>query len=323
MTDYTNEIDNNNIFYVIITVVLGFIGVFGTLFNLFVIIIIIKDSSKKLRIPINITVLSLVTGEFLVGLLGDPFAFASAYHHGWYWSYDTCIWYAWFMSTLGLSSIGHLTVMAIERWLMIIKPMYLLSIKASWILAVSVWIYAFCLSLPPLVGWGKYGFEAANLSCSVLWEINDPSNHNDTYIAFLFFFGFIVPVVIIITAYIGIIRRLKKSENFRAKSVGKRERRVTIMVALMITGFMVAWTPYAMFALAAQYFSFKLTGLVSVIPSVLAKSSICYNPIIYVGLNPQFHKALRDIFRTRGIRKVTMPKNKKEFSNIRSNITRV
>lgn len=60
MTDYTNEIDNNNIFYVIITVVLGFIGVFGTLFNLFVIIIIIKDSSKKLRIPINITVLSLV-----------------------------------------------------------------------------------------------------------------------------------------------------------------------------------------------------------------------------------------------------------------------
>lgn len=46
--------------------------------------------------------------------------------------------------------------------------------------------------------------------------------------------------------------------KFLAKSVGKRERRVTIMVALMITGFMVAWTPYAMFALAAQYFSVSL-----------------------------------------------------------------
>ncbi|XP_057324864.1 blue-sensitive opsin-like [Microplitis mediator] len=323
MTNHTNEIKNNEIIYDIITAVLGFIGVFGTLLNLFVIIVIIKDSSKKLWIPINITVLSLASGEFLVGLFGDPFTFTSAYNRGWYWSYDTCIWYAWFMSTLGLSSIGHLTVMATERWFMIVKPMYLLTIKSSWILAVCVWIYAFCLSLPPLVGWGKYGFEAANLSCSVLWEINDPSTHNDTYIAFLFLFGFIVPVVIIITAYIGIISRLKKSKKLHAKAVGKRERKVTIMVAVMITAFMVAWTPYAMFALAAQYFSFKLTGLVSTIPSILAKSSICYNPIIYAGLNPQFHKALKEMFRTRDTIQITMPQKKRKFSNLQTNTTRV
>lgn len=60
------------------------------------------------------------------------------------------------------------------------------------------------------------------------------------------------------------------------------------MVAIMIMAFLVAWTPYAIFALISQ---FGPEGLISpamgVMPALLAKSSICYNPMIYVGLNTQ------------------------------------
>lgn len=40
--------------------------------------------------------------------------------------------YAWFMSTLGFASIGNLTVMAVERWLLVARPMKALSIRWEW-----------------------------------------------------------------------------------------------------------------------------------------------------------------------------------------------
>ena len=60
------------------------------------------------------------------------------------------------------------------------------------------------------------------------------------------------------------------------------------MVAIMITAFMVAWTPYSLFALIEQFGpSDLITPQMAVLPALIAKSSICYNPIIYIGLNTQ------------------------------------
>lgn len=71
----------------------------------------------------------------------------------------------------------------------------------------------------------------------------------------------------------------------------KSERKVTAMVAVMIIAFLVAWTPYAIFALIKQFGPANIIGPgLSILPSLIAKSSICYNPIIYVGMNSQVSK---------------------------------
>lgn len=68
----------------------------------------------------------------------------------------------------------------------------------------------------------------------------------------------------------------------------KAEGKVAYMVLLMIAAFLVAWTPYSVTALLAQFGDPSLvTPAAGVVPALLAKSSICYNPIIYVGLNSQ------------------------------------
>lgn len=55
---------------------------------------------------------------------------------------------------------------------------------------------------------------------------------------------------------------------------------------------MFAWTPYAIFALIKQFGDADLISPgIGVLPSIFAKTSICYNPIIYAGTNPQFRKA--------------------------------
>lgn len=47
---------------------------------------------------------------------------------------------------------------------------------------------------------------------------------------------------------------------------------------------MIAWTPYSIFALSEQFGDPELiTPTLAVLPALVAKSSICYNPLIYVG----------------------------------------
>lgn len=73
--------------------------------------------------------------------------------------------------------------------------------------------------------------------------------------------------------------------------VSKAETKVALMVAVMIIAFLTAWTPYAVLALLIAFGDPDIvTPGVAVIPALMAKSSICYNPIIYAGLNPQVSK---------------------------------
>lgn len=91
-------------------------------------------------------------------------------------------------------------------------------IRHAVILGFFVWIYALCLSMPPLLGWGSYGPEAGNVSCSVSWEVHDPATKSDSYIGFLFILGLVIPVIVISSSYTAIILTLRKVR----KRAGKR-----------------------------------------------------------------------------------------------------
>jgi c-opsin len=62
------------------------------------------------------------------------------------------------------------------------------------------------------------------------------------------------------------------------------------MIVVMILAFLVAWSPYAVLALVVAFGDSSVVspGL-AVVPAIIAKSSFCYNPLIYVGLNTQVH----------------------------------
>ncbi|XP_048515705.1 rhodopsin-like [Athalia rosae] len=267
------------------------IAVVGFFLNLTVIFVILRDTQTLLT-PVNVVLLNLVIGDFCVSIIGTPFAIVSSIFGKWYWEHAGCLWYAWFMSTFGLASIGNLTVLAIERWLLITRPMKAFTIRQACYLVSGVWIYSLSLTIPPLFGWGSYGPEAGDLFCSVSWEVHDPEIGSDSYIAFLFIFGLLVPVTLITSSYLGIVTTLKKVRK-RVGSRGRHEAQVTKMVAIMITAFLVAWTPYSVFALSAQYFKVTPTPMLAILPSLWAKSSICYNPVIYAGMNTQFRGSIK------------------------------
>ncbi|XP_057376042.1 rhodopsin-like [Daphnia carinata] len=107
------------------------------------------------------------------------------------------------------------------------------------------------------------------------------------------------------------VRNIQKTSSNDAA-----EKRVTVMVACMVGAFMTAWTPYSILALyeafagqigipsnsnsTSQGNEFHYVGTISAgfatIPSLFAKTSAVFNPLIYGLLNTQFRAAWEKFF---------------------------
>ncbi|XP_058446173.1 vertebrate ancient opsin-like [Malaya genurostris] len=275
--------------YVAAAVTLFFIGFFGFFLNLFVIALMCKD--VQLWTPMNIILFNVVCSDFSVSIIGNPFTLSSAISHHWLFGRRICAAYGFFMSLLGITSITTLTVLSYERYCLISLPFSTrnLSRRGAMFAVFFIWCYSFALTSPPLFGWGAYVNEAANISCSVNWE--SQTTNATTYIIFLFVFGLVVPLAVIIYSYTNIIIVMRRN-SARVGRINRAEARVTWMVAVMVIAFMIAWTPYAVFALIEQFGPPDvISPALGVLPALIAKSSICYNPIIYVGMNTQYRAA--------------------------------
>ncbi|TGZ47897.1 Melanopsin, partial [Temnothorax longispinosus] len=125
--DLSNDVsilEKQTYIYIFAAIVLGFIGFFGFVLNLLIVITVVKNANV-LWTPTNVVLVNMVVGDFLVAALGNPFALTSAIAGSWFWSHEM---YAWFMTTMGFASIGNLTMMAIERFLLVVYPMKTFSI---------------------------------------------------------------------------------------------------------------------------------------------------------------------------------------------------
>ena len=80
----------------------------------------------------------------------------------------------------------------------------------------------------------------------------------------------------------------KSQGQGQTSTAAKAEKTITIMSAVMVSCFLIAWTPYAIMAMGATYGSPEVfTPSIAVLPALFAKTSTCYNPVIYVFMNKQ------------------------------------
>ncbi|CAH2267516.1 jg22604 [Pararge aegeria aegeria] len=149
--------------YVVSAFVLFIIGFFGFFLNLMVILLMFKD--RQLWTPLNIILFNLVCSDFSVSVLGNPLTLISALFHRWVFGHTMCVLYGFFMALLGITSITTLTVISFERYLMVTRPLSSrhLSSKGAVLSVVFIWSYSLALTTPPLMGWGNYVNEAANI----------------------------------------------------------------------------------------------------------------------------------------------------------------
>jgi len=272
---------------------LFFLGVISLTFNS--IIFYLYHRVKALRTDFNLLLMNLLFGELFMSVYGIPVDFWAAARNGWDMGTKMCDLTGFLLTMFGMAAINNLTGICLFRYYVFTSDRANFggnSRKMAIFLIVSSWIWSFCLALPPLTGWGRFEIEANGMSCAPSWRNPEDFSYN----IFLFVLGFFCPLIIIILTAFAILKKIRKHVNniqdAGIKATSVKESKVTTMIVIMVSAFVFCWAPYAIQSLLAVVgLGDKIPLLVSVIPLQFAKSSILWNPIIYVWKNKTFQKA--------------------------------
>uniref|UniRef100_H3CNY8 Rhodopsin n=1 Tax=Tetraodon nigroviridis TaxID=99883 RepID=H3CNY8_TETNG len=287
--------------YTIGSVILA-IGITGMIGNFLVIYAFCR--SRSLRTPANIFIINLAVADLLMCVTQTPIFFTTSMHKRWIFGEKGCELYAFCGALFGICSMITLTVIAIDRYFVITRPLTsigVLSRKRAFIILMTVWVYSLGWSLPPFFGWSAYVPEGLLTSCT--WDYMTFTPSVRAYTMLLFIFVFFLPLFIIIFCYIFIFRAIRSTnqsitsltccESLKKLQRLQSEWRMAKVALIVILLYVISWSPYSCVALTAfAGYADMLTPYMNSVPAVIAKASAIHNPIIYAITHPKYRLAL-------------------------------
>ncbi|XP_077468936.1 vertebrate ancient long opsin a isoform X1 [Stigmatopora argus] len=252
---------------------------------------------KQLRQPLNYIIVNLAIADFLVSLTGGLISFLTNARGYFFLGRWACVLEGFAVTFFGIVALWSLAILSFERFFVICRPLGNIRLQAKHAVMglLFVWIFSFVWTFPPVLGWNRYTVSKIGTTCEPDWYSSNITDHS--YIITFFSTCFILPLGLIFFCYGKLLRKLRKVSHGRLANARKPERQVTRMVVVMIIAFMVAWTPYAVFAiLVTIHPTIEIDARLASIPAFFSKTAAVYNPIIYVFMNRQFRKCIIQLF---------------------------
>ncbi|KAG9337505.1 hypothetical protein JZ751_028696 [Albula glossodonta] len=252
---------------------------------------------KKLRTPLNYILLNLAIADLFMVLGGFTTTMYTSLNGYFVFGPTGCNIEGYFATLGGEIALWSLVVLAIERWVVVCKPMSNFRFGENHaIMGVAfTWIMANACAFPPLVGWSRYIPEGMQCSCGVDYYTKNPETNNESFVVYMFVCHFTIPLIVISFCYGRLVCAVKEAAAAQQESetTQRAEREVTRMVILMVISFLVCWVPYA----SVAWYIFTHQGssfgpVFMTLPAFFAKSSALYNPLIYVCMNKQFRHCM-------------------------------
>ncbi|XP_061693727.1 melanopsin-A isoform X2 [Syngnathoides biaculeatus] len=296
--------------YTIGSVILA-IGITGMLGNFLVIYAFSR--SRSLRTPANMFIINLAVTDLLMCVTQAPVFFVSSMHKRWIFGEKACELYAFCGALFGICSMVTLTVIAVDRYFVITRPLTsigVLSRKRALVVLAAAWTYSLGWSLPPFFGWSAYVPEGLLTSCT--WDYVTFTPWVRAYTMLLLLFVFLVPLLVIVCCYVSIFRAVRRTNKAVGKMSGsgvhahvssrdsvktfhrlQNEWKMAKIALIVILLYVVSWSPYSAVALTAfAGYADMLTPYMNSVPAVIAKASAIHNPIIYAITHPKYRVAL-------------------------------
>ncbi|TEA38380.1 hypothetical protein DBR06_SOUSAS110254, partial [Sousa chinensis] len=181
------------------------------LFTVFgnVLVIIAVFTSRALKAPQNLFLVSLASADILVATLVIPFSLANEVMGYWYFGKAWCETYLALDVLFCTSSIVHLCAISLDRYWSITQAIeYNLKrtprrIKA---IIVTVWVISAVISFPPLISIEKKGGSGGQQPAEPRCEINDQK----WYVISSCIGSFFAPCLIMILVYVRIYQIAKR-----------------------------------------------------------------------------------------------------------------
>lgn len=238
---------------------------------------------KKLRNAFNCLVVSLAVADLLVGIVVIPsycfFVIKDSMHlsGGTFYAYAV---YLCFDIFTGLASIINITVMSIDRALLLFSPQLhqrtLAKPKNVFKVIAVVWFFAAVMVMPKIM------------------QFNNASNIDRSQLVIGYFLlGFIIPIGIIAASYVYIFAKHAKCLK-RCPPQLKKELRLAYITLVIVVIFVLCWGPFFSIML---YHTFckpcsNMRGF-TVFSKWMQFFHSCCNPFIYALLQPSLRQAFK------------------------------
>ena len=273
----------------------------STLGNLLVVYVINRDS--RLKSVTNIFIHNLALTDLSMAMLHIPFWVVSECTGTWIFSETWCEVSASIQFTLGIASILNMGLIALNRYIRVVKPTLYNRLFSSKRMArlycALVWIASILLATPPLYGWGNMTYHPLFAVCTFNWKIQ--------YISYAILTAGVVvngTTMAIFYSYYKIYKTLKEStQNMNIHVVGNEvqqsnHRRTDIKLLktsfTVVCIFVLTWGPVSVVVIAETAgCNIPREVFTTVIYFMFTSSMV--NPIIYGIMNPQFKAAFKRV----------------------------
>ena len=295
--------------YIFFAILSTLIGGSGIILNLLV--CLVYFTTPKLLDAPNIFILNIAVGDLAYSMVALPMLVVSNARGEWAFGAEGCTAYGFLTTFFALGSMMHLAGAAYERYFTLCKlfndGQAQFSRKKAILLSGILWCHSLFWSLMPACGWSSFVQEGIGTSCSVNWTSKEAGDIS--YTVCLMLACFVLPVAVIMYCYYKTHKALGElskqavqtwGENSRATNDTLQAERKMFWITVAITaGFLIAWTPYTLASIAAILKPGVVSDIGASIPAYLAKSSACYNPIIYVLMYKKVRRRLLDVINCR------------------------
>ncbi|XP_045539011.1 opsin-1 [Papilio machaon] len=308
--------------------ILGFISMVGN-----GMVIYIFSSTKNLKTPSNLLVVNLAFSDFLMMFTMSPAMVINCYYETWVFGPFACELYGCAGSLFGCISIWTMTMIAFDRYNVIVKGIAAepMTKKGALLRILFIWFAALSWTLAPLFGWNRYVPEGNMTACGTDYLTKEWFSRS--YIVVYGFFVYFTPLLLIIYSYYFIVKAVaahEKSMREQAKKMNVASLRSSesanasaecklAKVALMtISLWFMAWTPYLIINFTGIFASAPISPLATIWGSLFAKANAVYNPIVYGISHPRYRAALHKKFPT-----LSCQAAPDEVDSVASNVTAV
>ncbi|KAM5313414.1 C-C chemokine receptor type 1-like [Glossophaga mutica] len=271
--------------------------VVGLLGNILVVLVLMQY--KRLKSMTSIYLLNLAFSDLLF-LFTLPFWIHYSLKDNWVFGNGMCKLLSGLYHVGLYSEIFFIILLTIDRYLAIVHAVFALRNRTV-ILGITTscgtWVLAFLAAIPGFY-FSKTQWETYHHTCS----LHFPQEHLRQWRRFqalkLNIAGLILPLVVMIVCYSGIINILLRRPN------EKKAKAVRLIFVIMLI-FFLFWTPFnlTMFfsafqdvLLDNQCAQSKQLDVAMQVTEMVAYTHCCINPIIYVFVGQRFRKYLRQLF---------------------------
>ncbi|MEQ2179228.1 hypothetical protein GOODEAATRI_022481, partial [Goodea atripinnis] len=138
---------------------------------------------KKLRTPLNYVLLNLAVADLFMIVGGFTVTLYTALHGYFILGITGCNIEGFFATLGGEIALWSLVVLAVERYVVVCKPMTNFRFEEKHAIAglAFSWVMALTCAAPPLLGWSRYIPEGMQCSCGIDYYTPKPEIKNTSF----------------------------------------------------------------------------------------------------------------------------------------------